>query len=109
MNHAPDPLFVACTRPTMKWGVPFEGYCANVAMTTIFTTGIMGNPLYFSVGVVVHFVMKEKAARDPHFFHLWWLFFSTKMRSMTGHIWGGSRLQPAPAFATKASDMAVSL
>jgi type IV secretory pathway VirB3-like protein len=93
----------------MKWGVPFEGYCANVAITTIFTTGVMGNPMYWLIGVAVHFVMKEKAARDPHFFHLWRLFFETKMRSMTGHIWGGSRLQPAPSFATKASDMAVSL
>lgn len=91
----------------MKWGVPFEGWCLNVAATTVFTAGIMGNPLYFGVGVAVHFVMRAKASQDPHFFHLWRLWFDTKARSITKHLWGGSRLQPTPSFACRTEEVAI--
>jgi type IV secretory pathway VirB3-like protein len=34
-------LFVACTRPAMKGGVPFEGWLLNIAGTTVLTMGIV--------------------------------------------------------------------
>lgn len=109
MARHPETLFVACTRPAMKWGVPFEGYVANLALTTVFAAGVMGNPCYFLVGVAVHFVMREKAKTEPHFFHLWRLWFETKARSITAHVWGGSRLQPSPAWARSARDITSSV
>jgi type IV secretion system protein VirB3 len=109
MSRQTDICFVAMTRPSMKWGVPFEGLCANIAFSTTLATAVFGNPLYWSIGLAVHMVMRAKTAKDPHFAHLWRLYFETKMRSLTRHIWGGSRLQPSPTWATRPSEMTASV
>ncbi len=105
MSRQPDLLFVALTRPPMKWGVPFIGLCWNTAITVVFAAGIWGNPTGFLIWPAVHAVMRAKAAIDPHFFHLWTIWFRTKARSMTGHVWGGSRLQPSPTYLRNAREM----
>jgi type IV secretion system protein VirB3 len=104
MSHV-DPLYVACTRPAMKWGVPFEGFVANAVGTALFAVVIIGSPPGFLVGFLVHFALRELCRIDPHFFHKWKLFFNTKMRSRTGALWGGSRLQPSIVNLRKAQDV----
>jgi type IV secretion system protein VirB3 len=100
-----ETLFVACTRPAMKGGVPFEGWLLNIAGTTVLTMGIAGKPYYAVIGVLVHFGMREATRHNPHWFALHRAWFQTKARSLTTHRWGGSRLQPSPAFVRRAQDV----
>src|ERR1700744_6287749 len=97
MERAVDDLFVAMTWPSMRWGVVFEGFLANAFITAFITFFIIHRPPGFLLGVVIHFVLREVCRNDPHFFWRWRLFLQTKLRSTTGAIWGGSRLQPAPS------------
>lgn len=91
-----DTLFVACTRPAMRWGVPFEGFVANALLTGGVTVFIIGSPPGFLIGIFVHLALRELCRIDPHFFGKWRVFLNTKAKSRTGMIWGGSRLQPSP-------------
>jgi type IV secretory pathway VirB3-like protein len=79
-----DTLFVACTRPMMKFGVPLQGYVANVCVTMLVTTIVLQSPPGFFLGFAFHFALRELCRIDPHFFRRWYLFFITKMRSRTG-------------------------
>jgi type IV secretory pathway VirB3-like protein len=49
--------------------------------------------------------MRELTRHDPHFFRRWFLWYETKFRSQTRGQWGGSRLQSAPSFTRKSSDI----
>lgn len=104
-----DTLFVAMTRPTVKWGVPFEGFVANAILTGGVTVGIVHSPPGFLIGVCVHFALREICRINPHFFHQANLYQATKMRSLTKHIWGGSRLQPSPTQVRRAAEMVTSV
>ena len=92
--RASDPLYVACTRPEMKWGVTYDGLKANFIVTLLITTIIIQNPLGFCVGGAVHMAFRELCRIDPHFFRKWSLYYRTKAMARTGTRWGGSRLQP---------------
>jgi type IV secretion system protein VirB3 len=92
-----DTLFVACTRPTMKWGVPWDGVVVNAVATTVITIFVFGSPLGFSLFFAMHMGMRELCRVDPHFFYKWRLWSMTKAKSTTGNLWGGSRLQPSPS------------
>ena len=105
MARVVDPLFVALTRPPMKWGVPFEGFKWNVILTAGLTIFIIQAPPGFFLGLIVHFVLREVARVDPHFFHKWKLWSMTRARSITKHLWGGSRLQPSSGFVSHASQL----
>lgn len=109
MKRAVDTLFVAMTRPSMKWGVPFEGFVANAIITGFITFFIIRRPPGFAFGFLIHFILREICRHDPHFFWRWRLFLQTKLRSTTGAIWGGSRLQPSPSETRDAEDMRVSI
>lgn len=109
MARAVDTLFVAMTRPETKWGVPWDGIRANAAFTMIVTVFIVHSPPGFLLGVGVHFALRELCRVDPHFFYRWKLFFTTKARSTTKAIWGGSRLQPSPSRTRRAADVRSSL
>lgn len=100
-----DTLFVACTRPTMKWGVPWDGIRANFILTGAITVFIVQSPLGFSLGIATHLALRELVRVDPHFFGKWRLWLLTKAKSTTGVIWGGSRLQPSPVKITRISDI----
>ena len=100
-----DTLYVACTRPPTKWGVPFQGFVANAALTSGVTVFIIHSPPGFLLGVLVHFALRELCRVDPHFFGKWQLWGTTKARSLTKHVWGGSRLQPSPTRVRKAAEM----
>jgi type IV secretion system protein VirB3 len=109
MGRAVDTLFVAMTRPEMKWGVPWDGIRANAVLTTIVTVFIIHSPPGFLIGIGVHFALRELCRIDPHFFHRWKLYFTTKARSKTKSLWGGSRLQPSPDRVRSAADMETSV
>jgi len=102
-----DTLFVAVTRPAMKLGVPYQGYIVNGLVTTVIVMFFIQVPPGYLLGVGVHLAMRELCRTNPHFFHKWQLFFMTKMRSPTGQIWGGSRLQPNHAQIKRATELQV--
>jgi type IV secretion system protein VirB3 len=100
-----DALYIAMTRPAMRWGVPVEGVAVNVAFTAIVTCLFIHRPPGFAIGFFIHFVLRELTRHDPYFFHRWRLWYETKFRSQTSGQWGGSRLQPSPSTTTGASDV----
>lgn len=93
----------------MKFGVPWDGIKLNAGVTSVVTFVIIGNPLGFFLGVAFHMALRELTRIDPHFFQKGKLLLKTKMKSVTGHIWGGSRLQPSPARVRRAAEMRSSL
>ncbi len=104
-----DTLFVACTRPSMKWGVPYEGFVVNAFVTGFVTTMIIHQPPGFLLGIGIHMGMRELCRVDPHFFHKWKIWLQTKGKSKTQTLWGGSRLDPSPTRNTRATEVRSSL
>lgn len=104
-----DPLFVACTRPEMKWGVVWDAFRVNVAATSIVTVVIAHSPPGMLIFPVIHFILREICRYDPHFFRklrLW--FFS---RSLTPLYWitGLSFFRPVPARIRRAEEVRASV
>lgn len=100
-----DTLFVACTRPATKWGVPYDGLRVNAAVTLFIATVIISSPFGLALGVGIHMGMRELCRIDPHFFHKWKIWLETKGKSKTQTLWGGSRLNPSPTRITSASEI----
>lgn len=103
-----DILFVACTRPPLKWGVPWTGFRLNCVITLIFATVVWGSPLGFLLGVGVHFGLRELVRIDPHFFGKWVLWSKTKAVSTVSIeplIWGGSVLRPSASRVRRADQV----
>jgi type IV secretion system protein VirB3 len=109
MGRAVDTLFVACTRPAMKMGVPFEGFVANGCVTAFVTIIIVHSPPGLLIFPAIHFALRELCRYDPHFFRKWILFFTAKMK--TPHYWisGVSVLRPSRAHPRKASEVPTSV
>jgi type IV secretion system protein VirB3 len=80
-----DTLYLACTRPAMKWGVPIEGYVLNVGLTWIFGMAL-GSPLYWAAFFPVHLVMRALANKNPNFFRELRLWLETKGSNITGTL-----------------------
>ena len=88
-------LYLACTRPATKLGVPFEGFMLNFCGS--FLIGIwMGSPLYWTIFGVLHFPMRILTSIDHNFFRIGRLWLETKGRSLRMDHWGGSLLSPLP-------------
>lgn len=104
-----DTLFVACTRPATKFGVPFDGLRVNAFLTLFITTVMIRQPPGLLIGVAIHMGMRELCRIDPHFFHKWKLYAQTKMISGNAHLWGGSRLDPSPNQISNAIEVRSSL
>ena len=67
---ARDTLFLACTRPAMKWGVPMQGAYANLFGTCLFAMAVgRGNPAFYLLFPLMHFPMAVLSDRNPLFFH----------------------------------------
>lgn len=107
MEIEKDILFVALTRPAMKWGVPFEGFMANVILS--FFAGLWGdNPFFWLTCIVVHFPMRVLASLDHNFFRVLRLWALTKLNSGGGD-WGGAMLSPVSDFVKKPSERSSSV
>lgn len=104
-----DALYVACTRPTTRWGVPYEGFVVNAFVTGFVTTMIIHQPPGFLLGVAIHMGMRELCRYDPHFFRKWRIWLQTKGKSKTANLWGGSRLDPAPTRSAGPTEVRSSL
>ncbi|MBE8168156.1 MAG: hypothetical protein HAW66_07300 [Shewanella sp.] len=90
-NH--DPLFVAATRPAMKWGVTLDGIIiagALVAIVMIATKNPFALLLYFPA----HALMYGLCMRDPRMFRLLLLWLSTKTKSLGWRHFGAATACP---------------
>lgn len=88
MKQAPiqDTLYLACTRPAMRRGVPVEGFAINLAVTFVFGM-VMGSPLYWGLFIVVHLAMKALTDRNPFFFRELRLWFETTGANLGGALY----------------------
>lgn len=100
-----DTLFLALTRPPMKWGVPYEGFVCNVVGS--FLIGLwLGSPLYWPICVIIHLPMRALASLDHNFFRVRRLQIQTKGASVGSDTWGGSSLAALTVWAArKASEV----
>jgi type IV secretion system protein VirB3 len=86
-----DPLFVAVTRPPMRWGVTFSALLFNLVFTMevfLFTK----NLLTLLIAVPIHGVCALLCARDARFFDLILLWGRTRLPAYLGNgrLWRAS-------------------
>lgn len=98
-----ETLFLAPTRPAMKWGVPYEGFLINLLGTFVFGM-VMGAPYYWAIGVLLHFMMRALATWDPHFFRVLRLWVMTKGETMGADLYGAPTLVPLEGFRAKSPE-----
>ena len=72
-----DPLFVAVTRPPMRWGVTFSALLVNLVFT-METFLLTKNLLTLLIAVPIHGVCVLLCLRDPRFFDLMLLWGKTR-------------------------------
>jgi len=88
-----DPLFLACTRPAMVFGVPMEAMGVNIIFSgLVFLVG--GSLLYLLVAPAVHLVFRAVCRADHNAFRLLFVYVDTKGRARNGALWGGSSTPP---------------
>lgn len=80
---ASDPLFVAVTRPPMRWGVTFSALLFNLIFT-METFLLTKNLLTLLIAVPIHGVCVLLCLRDARFFDLLLLWGRTRMPSFLG-------------------------
>lgn len=95
-----DTLFIACTRPSMWFGVPLQGALGNVCVVMVVFI-LLKNPLYLSIGFATHFAMRMIVSHDYNMFSVWGLWFATKARALDTARWGGSTVSPLPLQAAR--------
>ncbi len=88
-----DPLFVAATRPAMKWGVTLEGIILGGGLVGIAMIAT-GNPFTLLLYLPIHGVMYLLCLRDPRTFRLMLLWSITKAKSLGWRHWGASTASP---------------
>ena len=81
-----DILFLACTRPAMRWGVPMEGWYANLFGTLLFGM-VMGSPLYWLAMAPIHFPMRALSNQNPNFFREWRVWYAAKAANSGATVW----------------------
>ena len=90
-----DPLFVAVTRPPMRWGVTFSALLFNLVFTMevfLFTK----NLLTLLIALPIHGVCALLCLRDARFFDLLLLWGRTRLPAYLGNarIWRASSVSP---------------
>jgi len=88
-----DPLFVGLTRPTMIWGVAFEGVLVGVLFSAIFFLAT-GNPFYILVCIPIHAVFYAMSLKDPRIFELMALQAKAKARCANRKYWKVNSYSP---------------
>ena len=90
-----DALFVAVTRPPMRWGVTYSALLFNLVFTMeIFL--LSKNLLTLLVAIPIHGVCALLCARDARFFDLILLWGRTRMPAYLGNlrVWRASSYSP---------------
>ena len=75
-----DPLFVAVTRPPMRWGVTFTALLFNLIFT-MEAFLLTKNLLTLLIAIPIHGVCALLCLRDPRFFDLLMLWGRTRLPS----------------------------
>ena len=88
-----DPLFVAVTRPAMKWGVTLDGIIITSALITVLMIATK-NPLTLLLYLPIHGLMYVLCLRDPRLFRLILLWLNTKAKSIAWHQFGAATASP---------------
>jgi type IV secretion system protein VirB3 len=90
-----DILFVAVTRPPMRWGVTFSALLFNLVFTMeVFL--LTKNLLTFLIAIPIHGVCALLCARDARYFDLILLWGRTRMPSYLANyrVWKASSYSP---------------
>ena len=90
-----DILFVAVTRPPMRWGVTFPALLFNLVFTMeVFL--LTKNLLTFLIAIPIHGVCALLCARDARYFDLILLWGRTRMPSYLANyrVWKASSYSP---------------
>jgi type IV secretion system protein VirB3 len=88
-----DPLFVAVTRPAMKWGVTLEGIVIAGFFSAIGMIAT-NNPFFLLLYIPLHLVMFGLCLKDPRIFRLLLIWSKTKAKSVGWKYWGISTATP---------------
>jgi type IV secretion system protein VirB3 len=90
-----DVLFVAATRPPMRWGAPYLAILINMVITMELFL-LVQNPLVLLIAVPVHGVCALLCARDARFFELAQLWMQTRLLGLIGNYrgWKGCSYSP---------------
>lgn len=99
-----DPLFVAATRPPMRWGVTYSGLLGNLVFTMeIFL--LSRNLLALLIAAPIHGVQALLCARDARCFDLLALWVRTRLPALLGNqrYWKASSYSPLALQWTRAS------
>src|SRR6185312_2977695 len=94
-----DVLFVAVTRPPMRWGVTFSALMVNLVFT-MEAFLLTKNLLTLLIAAPIHGVCALLCARDARFFDLTLLWGRTRMPS----YFANHRLWKASSYAPLALD-----
>jgi type IV secretion system protein VirB3 len=90
-----DPLFVAATRPPMRWGVTYAALLCNLVFTMeVFL--LSRNLLTLLVALPIHGAEALLCARDPRCFDLLLLWARTRLPALLGNqlYWRASSYSP---------------
>jgi type IV secretion system protein VirB3 len=90
-----DPLFVAATRPAMRWGVTYSALLANmVFVMEVFL--LSRNLLALLLAAPLHGIAMLLCAKDARFFDLLLLSGRTRIAAVLGnqHFWKASSYSP---------------
>jgi type IV secretion system protein VirB3 len=90
-----DPLFVAVTRPPMRWGVTYSALLFNLVFSMevfLFTK----NLLSLLIAVPIHGICALLCLRDARYFDLLLLWGRTRLPAFTGNfrVWKASSFSP---------------
>lgn len=90
-----DPLFVAVTRPPMRWGVTFSALLFNLVFTMevfLFTK----NLLTLLIAAPIHGICALLCVRDARFFDLLLLWGRTRLPAYLANarLWKASTVSP---------------
>ncbi|MGB0893792.1 MAG: type IV secretion system protein VirB3 [Parashewanella sp.] len=88
-----DPLFVAVTRPAMKWGVTLDGIIITAAMLTVLMIATK-NPFVLLLYLPMHALMYSLCLHDPVMFRLLKLWLNTKAKSVGWRYFGAASATP---------------
>lgn len=79
-------LFIACTRPAMKAGLPMEAW-----YLLVFGTGVggmyAGHPLYWLAGCIAYLPLRVLSNKNPNFFRAWRVWLDTAAAVPDGTLW----------------------
>ena len=90
-----DPLFVAVTRPPMRWGVTFSALLFNLVFTMeVFL--LTKNLLTLLIVIPIHGICALLCLRDARFFDLLLLWGRTRLPAFAGtfRVWKASSYSP---------------